>query len=294
MRLFYIFILVFLSTVIFCNNFIEERNRKEIEIIANKGNSYYFPENTLISIKNAINCGASIKSEIRLTKDEIPVFLSDDFIDRTSNGSGLVKDKTLLELQGYSFGYKEKFENKYIKEHILTLEEGLKINKKTKFYLEIKDLEAVDPIKDIINKTNYPKSNIIFIIDNIEDNEDLLKSLKGFKLYYSTNLQEYLQIKEKEDFFKKISKKSIKGLCIDYNTYINIDKTTRDVFLVIAAKNKIPIEINTVNNSNDMQMLMDYIVKGIIRKKTYYGKISSIRTDMPEKAILFTGKKIAL
>lgn len=293
MKYIYILIIIFLATNLFSDNLLKDRDRKEIEIVANKGNSYYLPENTLISFKNAINIGANIKSEIRLTEDNIPIFLTDDYIDRTSNGIGLVKDKTLLELKGYNFGYKEKFADKY-NEKILTLDEALKINKSTKFYLEIKDLEAVDPIKNVIKNNDYNKSNIIFIIDKIEDNEDFLKSLKGYKLYYSTNLQEYLQIKEKENFFKELKKKSIKGLCINYDTFINIDKIQRDVFLVIASKYKIPIELNTINNSNDLQNIMDYQVKGVIHKKTYYGKISIIRTDVPEKAILFTGRKIKL
>ncbi|MEM2482910.1 MAG: glycerophosphodiester phosphodiesterase family protein, partial [Candidatus Nezhaarchaeales archaeon] len=58
-------------------------------VIAHRGASAYEPENTLRSIKRALNLGADmVEIDVRTTKDGHIVVIHDATVDRTTNGRG--------------------------------------------------------------------------------------------------------------------------------------------------------------------------------------------------------------
>jgi glycerophosphoryl diester phosphodiesterase len=58
-----------------------------------------FPENTLPAFQNAQNVErAVLEFDIKLTKDNVPIVMHDDSVDRTTNCTGLVKSFTLAAL----------------------------------------------------------------------------------------------------------------------------------------------------------------------------------------------------
>lgn len=74
-------------------------------IIAHRGASAYAPENTMASFKKALEMGAEgIELDVHLTADGHLVVVHDPKVDRTSNGSGWVKDMTLSQLRKLDFG----------------------------------------------------------------------------------------------------------------------------------------------------------------------------------------------
>lgn len=73
-------------------------------IIAHRGYSAKYPENTMLAFTKAVEYGADgIELDIQLTKDGEVVICHDERIDRTSNGKGLIKDMTLAELKQFAF-----------------------------------------------------------------------------------------------------------------------------------------------------------------------------------------------
>ncbi len=95
-------------------------------IIGHRGCAGYAPENTLVSIHTAADMGVEwIELDIKLTKDEIPVIFHDETLDRTTNGSGNIADKTLEELKELDCGgwYGESFAGIQIP----TLEEAIDV-----------------------------------------------------------------------------------------------------------------------------------------------------------------------
>lgn len=73
-------------------------------IIAHRGYSAYYPENTLLAFDKAADFDIwGIELDVHLTKDQEVVIIHDERIDRTSNGQGYVKDKTLKELKTFAF-----------------------------------------------------------------------------------------------------------------------------------------------------------------------------------------------
>ena len=74
---------------------------KQVQVYAHRGASAYAPENTLPAFALAMEQGADgIELDIHLTKDGELVVIHDEKVDRTTNGTGLVKDYTLAELRG--------------------------------------------------------------------------------------------------------------------------------------------------------------------------------------------------
>ncbi|WP_062397363.1 glycerophosphodiester phosphodiesterase family protein [Methanogenium cariaci] len=62
------------------------------------------PENTVTALKEGMRCADFVEIDIRLTKDGIPVVMHDATLDRTTDGSGLVSEKTLREIQQFDAG----------------------------------------------------------------------------------------------------------------------------------------------------------------------------------------------
>jgi len=74
--------------------------------IAHQGGEDEFPSNTLYAFKKAIRAGADmLELDVGVTKDDHVVVIHDTSVDRTTNGSGLVSDLTLQEIQQFDAAY---------------------------------------------------------------------------------------------------------------------------------------------------------------------------------------------
>jgi len=69
-------------------------------ICAHRGASNTHPENTITAFNEAIDLGAQmIEFDVRMTQDKKLVIMHDASVDRTTNGTGLVNNLTLKEIQ---------------------------------------------------------------------------------------------------------------------------------------------------------------------------------------------------
>jgi glycerophosphoryl diester phosphodiesterase len=70
-----------------------------VEIIAHRGYSARAPENTLAAIETAIAAGAdAVEFDLHVSADGVPVLFHDHLLERTSSGSGPLRDVSYLEL----------------------------------------------------------------------------------------------------------------------------------------------------------------------------------------------------
>ena len=120
-------------------NFWAESN-DNIYVASHRGWSEKYPENTMEAFRAAIDIGIDqIETDIRVTKDGKLVLIHDATVDRTTNGTGLVEEKTLDELKALDAGIKKGVEFEggripefvelmdYVKDHpTLTLDLELK------------------------------------------------------------------------------------------------------------------------------------------------------------------------
>ena len=97
---------------------------KQPIVIAHRGAAGEAPENTLASFKLALeqNCDA-IELDVHLSADDRVIVCHDDKIDRTTNGSGYIREMTLDQLKRYDAG--SWFGEKYEGERLPLLEEVL-------------------------------------------------------------------------------------------------------------------------------------------------------------------------
>jgi glycerophosphoryl diester phosphodiesterase len=76
-------------------------------VMAHRGNSAEVPENTRPAFDDAAKLDGVdvIETDVHLTKDGHLVFFHDPVVDRTTNGRGKIKDKSLAELKALDAGY---------------------------------------------------------------------------------------------------------------------------------------------------------------------------------------------
>lgn len=104
-------------------------------IWGHRGASAYAPENTLFAFQKAVEQKADgVELDIQLTKDGHIVVIHDEWIDRTSDGKGWVKDMTLAELRRFNYN---RTHPEYEHADIPTMEEVLDLLKPTDLTIDI-------------------------------------------------------------------------------------------------------------------------------------------------------------
>ena len=69
-------------------------------IFGHRGYAALYPENTMISFKEALNAGADgIELDVQLSLDGELVVIHDPTVDRTTDGTGSVRELSLEELR---------------------------------------------------------------------------------------------------------------------------------------------------------------------------------------------------
>lgn len=112
--------------------------------IGHRGAAGHAPENTLISFKKAIELGCDmVEFDVYRCKSGEIVVIHDKDLARTTDGSGLVEDKSFLDLQKCNAGNGE---------HIPTLNEVLDvIDRRAKVNIELKGPETGEPVARIVS-----------------------------------------------------------------------------------------------------------------------------------------------
>ena len=124
-------------------------------IIGHRGASGYAPENTLPSFEKALACGANmIEFDVHLSKDGHLVVIHDPSVDRTTNGSGLIREMTLKQIKKLDAG--SWFSPEFKDVTIPTFEETVDLIKgRAKFQIEIKNNDLYKGLEEKLVKAIY-------------------------------------------------------------------------------------------------------------------------------------------
>jgi len=99
-----------------------------VKSINHRGLNTVAPENTLSAYKASAKAGFKyVETDIAWTLDGVPVLLHDATVDRTSNGTGSIKNFTLAQIKELDFG--SWFSPKFTGEKIPTFDEFIKLCK---------------------------------------------------------------------------------------------------------------------------------------------------------------------
>lgn len=121
------------------------------KVFAHRGYSAVAPENSMLAFLWAIRVGADgIELDVQLTKDGEVVVIHDETVDRTTNGTGWVKDFTLSEITQLDNG--SWFSTEYKDQRVPTLRQVLELVQGSKLELNIELKNSVVDYPDLEQK----------------------------------------------------------------------------------------------------------------------------------------------
>lgn len=155
---------------------------KEKRLCAHRGLSKVLPENSLPAFGAAVALGASeIEFDLWWTKDGEIVSIHDGTLDRVSDGSGLVYEKTYPELLEYDFGIKKSEHFSGLR--IVRLEEVLKqFSGRVIMNIHLKSIKDAPWDEDLLKQLiglidSYGCRNSVYFMTNNGNLQDQLASL---------------------------------------------------------------------------------------------------------------------
>lgn len=97
-------------------------------LIAHRGYSERYPENTLVGLEAALKAGADcIEFDVQFSKDSVPVVIHDNELKRTAGMDGFVSQFSAAQLAKISVAEKQRFGEQFNNEPIPTLSAVLKL-----------------------------------------------------------------------------------------------------------------------------------------------------------------------
>lgn len=273
------YVIVIVSIVYICALFIStyssfesEGSAKYItEITAHRGSSLDAPENTLSSIKTAVNNGADYAEiDVQETKDGQVILLHDSTFKRTGNVEIAPWELSLKQIKQIDAG--SWFSDTYIGEKVPTLEEIIKYSKdKIKLNIEIKSNE---------NSGNLIKKVVSLINEYDLLNECVVTSLK----YTDLEKIETLDSRIKTGYIMFIALGNLKELGVDFYSIEETNAT--ESFISEAHSIGRKVHVWTINTQESMENMLSLGVDNII---TDYDK--DLRSLIDEKNSVFTLNK---
>lgn len=123
------------------------------KVFAHRGFSGNYPENTMLAYREAAKTGcAGIELDVQLSLDGEVVIIHDERLDRTTNGTGLVRSYTLEELQ--QFTANAAFDNTVPPQKIPTLREYFAFVKETDLLTNIEMKTSVYDYPGLVQKVH--------------------------------------------------------------------------------------------------------------------------------------------
>jgi glycerophosphoryl diester phosphodiesterase len=117
------------------------------QLVAHRGNAVDFPENTLAAFSSALQLGVRwLELDIQLSSDLVPIVIHDHTLERTTDQSGPVFDRSCDALCTISAGEPQRFGARFADERLATLADAVKLIRAVpdaRLFVEIKS-ESLD------------------------------------------------------------------------------------------------------------------------------------------------------
>ncbi|PNW25747.1 glycerophosphodiester phosphodiesterase family protein [Formosa algae] len=269
-------------TVISLTSFAQ--NTKLDSLIANYHNQDYvlsvahravhdtYPENSLEAIREAIRIGVDIAElDLRETKDGKLIIMHDGTLDRTTNGTGIVKDLKWKDLKDLKLKIGDSITN----ENIPTLEDVFKLAKGNILLdldFKAKSERAIKNTYKLIKKKGMQKEVIFYLYD-----------YKKVPMVYALNPD----VKIMPRAYSAADVENI--LKFDYVTVIQVDdRFYTDELLKKAFDKGMRVWVNALGDYDDLERLEKYTGFEKCFDKKY---INIIQTDFPQQLLDYLNMK---
>jgi len=242
-----------------------KEKHKDILNVSHRGASGHAPEHTLMSYDMGEKMhGDSIEVDLQMTKDGQLIAMHDEKVDRTTDGTGYVKDMELAEVKELDAGgwfnetYPEYANEKYEGLQVPTLEEVFqKFGKNNSYYIETKS-PAIYPgmekeLLRLVNKYKINKDKLLvqsFSPESLKimhelDSSIQLVQLLSYRSYATITDEEIAGVKE-----------YAMGIGPNH-TYLN------EEYIQKVVNHGLEIHPYTVNEKERMKQLIDWGVTGM-------------------------------
>jgi glycerophosphoryl diester phosphodiesterase len=221
--------------------------KEGFELIAHRGFDSQFPENTILAAQESMKLGANPECDVQFTLDGVMVVIHDDGVERTTDGTGIVKNLNYSSLEKLDAGVK--FGSKY---------KGLKIPKFTEY------LEAVKGAKHI-----YPELKSYRTDDDINT---FTKTIIDNGFEDKATIQSFAYPMVLPNIRKISSKVRVGALCSDQSIFdynLQIAKKDPNSIMLISTKiataenlkkckdNKLEVAVWTVKDESQLKSLFN-------------------------------------
>ncbi|MCI0765304.1 glycerophosphodiester phosphodiesterase [Bacillus sp. TL12] len=224
-------------------------------IFAHRGVKGTHPENTMIAFQEAERVGAhGIELDVHLAKDGELVVIHDETVDRTTNGIGLVSEKTVAELQALDAGSHK--DPSFHQAKILTLREVL-------IWLSTTNLELNIELKtDVIHYPGIEERVVDLVREYHLSNQIIFSSFNHDSVSLLAELapgipRAILYDEPIADPIAEAKKREATGL------HPNFQLLTKE-FVQTAQQQGYVFRPYTINEYKDLQTMIDYGVDVII------------------------------
>jgi len=225
-------------------------------VIAHRGYSSRYPENTMIAFAKALGVADMIELDVTLTRDRLPVVIHDETLDRTTNGHGKISGYYYSEIKDLDAG--SWFAAEFASQRIPLLDEVAR-------FIKLNNLELNIEIK--------PEALGNISCDSVEN--------RVLDIIFHYNIQNKIVISSFESEFLKrirISDKNLRlaflmdsetgdwqNFCREMNCFfINPNESLVDrKFMQKARDAGVRVIPYTVNDRNRMEELLDLGVDGM-------------------------------
>ncbi|WP_175986962.1 glycerophosphodiester phosphodiesterase [Bacillus sp. Marseille-Q1617] len=245
-------------------------NDNQILNISHRGASGHAPEHTLASYELGDQMGGDyIELDLQMTKDGELIAMHDETLDRTTEGTGLVKDYTLEEIKALDAGswfneaYPEKAKEEFAGLQVQTLQEVIEhFGKNKNYYIETKSPDVYPGMEEKLLKIleeynltrqNGPSSRVIiqsFSEESLQKVHDLNDQIPLVQLldYKTTASITDEELAHYSDYAV--------GLGMSY-------KKINEEYVQKVREHDLLLHPYTVNEKEDMKRLLDWGVTGM-------------------------------
>jgi glycerophosphoryl diester phosphodiesterase len=262
-------LMVYMTSLFLMNYFINDNIvylKWSVAIAGHRGDMYNAPENSLSSVRSAIDKGVdAVEVDVQITKDGVLVLNHDITLRRVAGVPDQVMELTYEEISRLEIG--SHFSDEFTGEKIPTLEEVLQVIKEeegaVKLIIEIK---PYGPSEEMASK-------VAGLIETYEMEEDCyIQSFDRDVLQHIRQINPFIKIGQIMYF----AAGNLASLDVDFYT-INQSMLSEN-FILNARKNEREVWVWTVNIERNIKEVLKYDVNGII-------------TDFPEKVQNHIGLK---
>ncbi len=260
----------------------------DVLVIAHQGGEGLRPSNTLAAFANAVDLGVDVlETDVHATADGELVLMHDDTVDRTTNGSGSLRQMTLAQVRALDAGYYwteddgQSYPYRGQGLTVPTLRELLMAFPDMRFNVEIKQQEPpmAEPLCNLIRELDMGEQMLVAsfneaaIVAFREACPEVATSMVQAEIIPFFALSKLWLGATYQPQVEAIQVPEFRGGIVPWGDL----RVVNGRFIRDAQQHNIEFHVWTVNETDDMQRMLDWGVDGII-------------TDRPDRLLELLGR----